>query len=156
MWFQNLPPDTCQMPASQTPVRRQPDTSQTQQLEIRRQAQHFKIRQQSYNQGQPAPTEKKVEPKWLHPWSRFMVHNSVPPMALFWCHLQRWSCFRQIWPALIGIGHWLKESWSSKYTSIRYLNNATSGKYLYLPQLPADVRNHGIIFICKPLVVGDF
>ncbi len=38
-------------------------------------------------------TEKKVEPKRLHPWSRFMVRNSGPPLALFWCHLQRWSCF---------------------------------------------------------------
>ncbi len=36
---------------------------------------------------------KKVEPKWLHPWSRFMVRNSAPPVALFWSHLQRWSCF---------------------------------------------------------------
>ncbi len=30
---------------------------------------------------------KKVEPKQLHPWSRFMVRNSAPPLALFWCHL---------------------------------------------------------------------
>ncbi len=22
-----------------------------------------------------------------------MVRNSAPPLALFWCHLQRWSCF---------------------------------------------------------------
>ena len=36
---------------------------------------------------------KKVEPKQLHPWSRFMVRNSAPPLALFWCHLQMWSCF---------------------------------------------------------------
>ncbi len=40
-----------------------------------------------------ACTEKKVEPKPLHPWSRFMVCNSAPHVALFWCHLQRWSCF---------------------------------------------------------------
>ncbi len=33
-----------------------------------------------------ALTEKKVEPKRLHPWSRFMVLNSAPPLALFWCH----------------------------------------------------------------------
>ncbi len=43
-------------------------------------------------------TEKKVEPKQLHPWSYFMVRNSAPPLALFWCHLQRchfrgWSHF---------------------------------------------------------------
>ncbi len=38
--------------------------------------------------------EKEVEPKRLHPWSRFMVRNSAPPVALFWCHFQRWSCFR--------------------------------------------------------------
>ena len=25
--------------------------------------------------------------------SRFMVRNSAPPLTLFWCHLQRWSCF---------------------------------------------------------------
>ncbi len=40
-----------------------------------------------------AALRKKVEPKRLHPWSRFMVCNSAPPLALFWCHLQRWSCF---------------------------------------------------------------
>ncbi len=33
---------------------------------------------------------KKVEPKRLHPWRRFMVRNSAPPLALFWCHLQTW------------------------------------------------------------------
>ena len=43
-------------------------------------------------------TEKKVEPKRHHPWSRFMVRNSASPLALFWCHLQRchfrgWSHF---------------------------------------------------------------
>ncbi len=40
-----------------------------------------------------AAPRKKVEPK-LHPWSRFMVHNSAPLLVLFWCHFQRWSCFR--------------------------------------------------------------
>ncbi len=30
---------------------------------------------------------KKVEPKQLQPWSRFMVRNSAPPLALFWCHM---------------------------------------------------------------------
>ncbi len=30
-------------------------------------------------------TEKKVETKRLHPWSRLMVRNSAPPLALFWC-----------------------------------------------------------------------
>ena len=32
----------------------------------------------------PTP-RKKVEPKRLHPWSRFMVCNSALPLALFWC-----------------------------------------------------------------------
>ncbi len=42
---------------------------------------------------------KKVGPKRLHPWSRFMVRNSAPPVALFWHHFQRWSCFRlkKVW-----------------------------------------------------------
>ncbi len=30
----------------------------------------------------------------IHPWSHFMVRNSAPHVALFWCHFQRWSCFR--------------------------------------------------------------
>ncbi len=28
-------------------------------------------------------TEKKVEPKWLHQWSRFIVRNSAPAPALW-------------------------------------------------------------------------
>ncbi len=28
-------------------------------------------------------TEETVEPKQLHPWSRFMMRNSAPPVALF-------------------------------------------------------------------------
>ena len=38
-------------------------------------------------------TKKKVELKWLHPWSCFMVHNSAPPVALFWHYFHRWSFF---------------------------------------------------------------
>ena len=38
---------------------------------------------------------KKEEPKRLLLRSRLLVRNSAPLEALFWCHLQRWSRFKQ-------------------------------------------------------------
>ncbi len=39
--------------------------------------------------------EKKRSQKRLLLRSRLLVHNSAPLEALFWCHLQRWSRFKQ-------------------------------------------------------------
>ncbi len=49
---------------------------------------------------------KTLEPKWLHTLSRFMVCNSAPPVALFWCHFQKWSCFcpKKVWKSATSEG----------------------------------------------------
>ncbi len=64
--------------------------------------------------GMVTNTEKKVEPKQLHPWSRFMVRNSAPPLALFWCHLQSCFCLKkrsETAPPWLMEPFWLQE-WS--------------------------------------------
>ena len=98
---------------------------------------------------------KKVEPKWIHPWSRLMVWNSAPPVALFWHHLRRWSCFR------------LKKviSWEPHYhytgisQAARGSNVANPSKVFFqwiqlYQSVHLIIPAHGILYLLTKLLTG--